>query len=160
MILKLHTCIQTFFWECFFFLNIMNLFQKKNCYKIAGHGSSKLWCWYAVINNKLYKSSKQKYNHYGDVTMTAMSSQITSPTIVYSTVYSDADQRKHHSSASLAFEWGIHRGPVNSPHKWPVTRKMSPFDDVIMTLFEWIFCPLAVWYYGHSILDQQLPWSL
>ena len=45
---------------------------------------------------------------------------------------SDADQRKHQSSASLAFVWGIHRGPVNSPHKWPVTRKMFPFDDVIM----------------------------
>ena len=27
---------------------------------------------------------------------------------------------------------GIHRGPVNSPHKWPVMRKMFPFDDVIM----------------------------
>ena len=27
---------------------------------------------------------------------------------------------------------GIYRGPVNSPHKWPVTRKMVPFDDVIM----------------------------
>ena len=34
---------------------------------------------------------------------------------------------------SLAFLWGIHRGPVNSPHKWPVTRKMFPFDDVIMS---------------------------
>ena len=43
-----------------------------------------------------------------------------------------ADQRKHQSSASLAFVWGIHRGPVNSPHKWPVTRKMFPFDGVIM----------------------------
>ena len=64
--------------------------------------------------------------------MGAMASQITSPTIVYSTVYSDADQRKYESSASLAFVRGIHRGPVNSPHKWPVTRKMSPFDDVIM----------------------------
>ena len=41
-------------------------------------------------------------------------------------------QRNHQSSASLAFVWGIHRGPVNSPHKWPVTRKMFPFDDVIM----------------------------
>ena len=69
--------------------------------------------------------------HYGDVTMGAIASQITSITIVYSTVYSDADQRKHQSSASLAFVWGIHRGPVNSPHKWPVTRKMFPFDDVI-----------------------------
>ena len=46
--------------------------------------------------------------------------------------YSDADQIKHQSSASLAFVWGIHRSPVNSPHKWPVTRKMFPFDDVIM----------------------------
>ena len=39
---------------------------------------------------------------------------------------------KHQSSASLAFVWGIHWGPVNSPHNWPVTRKMFPFDDVIM----------------------------
>ena len=64
--------------------------------------------------------------------MGAIASQITSLTIVYSIVYSDADQRKQQSSASLAFVWGIHRGPVNSPHKWQVTRKMFPFDDVIM----------------------------
>ena len=64
--------------------------------------------------------------------MDAIASQITSLTIVYSTVYSDADQRKHQSSASLAFVRGIHRWPVNSSHKWPVTRKMFPFDDVIM----------------------------
>ena len=62
-----------------------------------------------------------------------MASQITSLTIVYSTVYSGADQRKHQSSASLGFVTGINRWPVNSPHKWPVTRKMFPFDDVIMT---------------------------
>ena len=64
--------------------------------------------------------------------MGTMASQITSLTIVYSSVYSGADQRKHQSSASLAFVRAIHRGPVNSPHKWPVTRKMFPFDDVIM----------------------------
>ena len=64
--------------------------------------------------------------------MSEIASQITSLTIVYSIAYSDADQRKHQSSASLAFVRGIHRGPVNSPHKWPVTRKMFPFDDVIM----------------------------
>ena len=64
--------------------------------------------------------------------MGAMASQITSLTNVYSTVYSDAYQRKHQSSASLAFLQGIHRSPVNSPHKVPVTRKMFPFDDVIM----------------------------
>ena len=70
--------------------------------------------------------------HNCDVIMDAVASKITSLTIVYSTVYSDADQRKHQSSASLAFELGFHRGPVNSPHKWPVTRKMFSFDDVIM----------------------------
>ena len=70
--------------------------------------------------------------HYNDVIMGAMASQFTSLTIVYSTVYSGADQRKHQSSASLAFVRGIHRWPVNSPHKGPVTRKMFPFDDVIM----------------------------
>ena len=43
-----------------------------------------------------------------------------------------ADQRKHQSSASLAFVRGIHRSPVNSPHKGPVTWKMCPFDDIIM----------------------------
>ena len=53
--------------------------------------------------------------HYGDVIMGAIASQITSLTIVYSTIHSDADQRKHQSSASLAFVRGIHRGPVNSP---------------------------------------------
>ena len=56
--------------------------------------------------------------------MGAIASQITSLTIVYSTVYSDADQRKHQSSASLAFVLGIHRGPV--------TRKVFPFDYIIM----------------------------
>ena len=70
--------------------------------------------------------------HYSDIIMGTTASQITSLTIVLSTVYSDADQRKHQSSVSLAFLLGIHRGPVNSPHKWPVTWKMFPFDDVIM----------------------------
>ena len=70
-----------------------------------------------------------EWRHNGPI-----ASQITSLTIVYSIVYSDADQRKHPSSASLAFVRVIHRGPVNSPHKWPVTRKMFPFDDVIMVI--------------------------
>ena len=70
--------------------------------------------------------------HWDDVTMGAMAFQITSLTIVYSTVYSDTDQRKHQSSASLAFVWGIHQWPMNSSHKWTVTRKMFPFHDVIM----------------------------
>ena len=47
--------------------------------------------------------------HYIDVIMTLMASQITSPTVVYSIVYSDADQRKHQSSESLAFVRGSHQ---------------------------------------------------
>ena len=70
--------------------------------------------------------------HYDDVIMDSIASQITSLTIVYSTVHSGADQSKHQSSASLAFVWEIHRWPVNFPHKWPVTPKMFPVDDVIM----------------------------
>ena len=73
--------------------------------------------------------------HYNDVTVGAIASQITSLTIVYSIVYSDADQRKHQSSASMALLYGNHRGPVNSPHKWPVKRKVFPFDDVIMETY-------------------------
>ena len=75
---------------------------------------------------------------YNDVIMGAIASQITSLTIAYSTFYSDADQRKHQSSVSLAFARGIHRGPVNSPHKWPVTQKMFPFDDVIMWFLHFV----------------------
>ena len=60
--------------------------------------------------------------------MDTMTSQITSLMIVYSTVYSGADQRKHQSSVSLAFVRVIHRWP----HKGPITRKMFPFYDVIM----------------------------
>ena len=66
--------------------------------------------------------------------MGAMASQITSLTIVYSSVHSGTDQIKHQSSASLAFVQGIHRWPVNSPHKGPVTWKMSQFGDVFMSL--------------------------
>ena len=77
-------------------------------------------------------TTKEISKHYSDVIMGAMASLITILTSVYSTVR-PADQRKHQSSASLAFVRGIHRRPVNSPHKWPVRRKMFPFDDVIVS---------------------------
>ena len=64
--------------------------------------------------------------------MSAITSQITSLTIVYSTVYPEENQRVQQSSSSLAFVRGINRWPVNTPHKGTVTRKMFPFDDVIM----------------------------
>ena len=66
--------------------------------------------------------------HYNDVIMSTMASQITS----LPSVFSGAGQRKHQSSASLAFVRRFYRWPMNSPHKEPVTRKMFPLDDVIM----------------------------
>ena len=98
--------------------------------------------WYYAIYNNGITAIKQTILgrcgeignplHYNDVIMSTMASQITSLTIVYSSVYSGADQRKHQSLASLAFVRGIHRSPMNSPHKGPVTRKMFPFDDIII----------------------------
>ena len=93
--------------------------------------------------------------HYSDVIMNAMASQITGVSLVYSTVCSGADQRKHQSSASLAFVRGIHRWPVNSPHKGPVTRKMFPFwwrhhdisnnhDNLNWSLLTYQKCPTVI----------------
>ena len=91
-----------------------------------------------LLRFKIYQSQ-----HYSDIIMGAMASQLTSLTIVYSNVYSGADKKKYQSSASVAFVRGIHRWPVNSPHQWPVTRKMFPFDDVIMrakvgSMLQWL----------------------
>ena len=102
--------------------NIVTLCKKENIMLLIN-------CTHVAL---LCTLSKVFQRHYDDVIMTTIASQITSLTTVYPTVYSDTDQRKHQSPASLTFVWGIHRGPVNSPHKWPVTRKMFPFDDVIM----------------------------
>ena len=105
------------------------------------------WWFYTPKNEiKRFVSSTP---HYCDVLMGAAASQITSLTIVYSAVYSGTDQRKLQSSASLAFVRGIHRGPVNSPHKGPITRKTILFDDVIFLesfLHEIYMCTAAlVW---------------
>ena len=102
--------------------------------------------WICPFNTYAFLKLPQKYTNiqtqirlaemvsvqYNDVIMGVMASQITSLTIVYATIYLGADQTKHQSSASLAFVRGIHRRPVNSLHKWPVTRKVFPFDDIIM----------------------------
>ena len=66
--------------------------------------------------------------------MGAIESLISSVSIVCLTVCSGVDHRKHQSSASLDFVRRIRRWPVYSPHKGPVTRKMFPFDDIIMHL--------------------------
>ena len=98
------------------------------------HSQCHGWPWLSDETNQNISRHVTDIFHYNDVIMSLIASQITSLTIVYTTVYSDVHQRKHQSSASLAFVRGIHRGPVNSPHKGPVTRKIFPFDDVIMLL--------------------------
>ena len=111
--------------------------------------------------------------HCSDVIMGGMASQITSLTVVYSTVYSGADQRWYQSSASLAFVRGIHRWPLNSPNKGPMTRRMFPFDDIIMfwcdIITRWgvqlwlLYVELLVWFLSlylilHIILH--IYWSI
>ena len=76
--------------------------------------------------------------HYSDIIMSITASQITGISFVYSTVCSGTDQRKHQSSTSLPVVRGIHRWPVNSSHKGPVTRKMFPPHDVILTYAKFV----------------------
>ena len=105
-----------------------------------------------------YDIYEQISQHYNDGIMGAIASQITSLTIVYSIVYSDAYQRKDQSSASLAFVWGIRRGPVNSPHTRPVTRKMSPFDDVIMDISQ-MPCKTAILFGNRTSFWVNIGWD-
>ena len=96
-----------------------------------------VWKMAAILPRPQWVNSAQPWVlprclHYSDTIMSAMASQITSLTIVYSTFYSGADQRKLQSTASLAFVRRIHRWQLNSPRERPVMRKMFLFDDVIM----------------------------
>ena len=86
------------------------------------------------MQQAIYQTLFNRDDHYIDIILGAIASQITSLTIVYSTVYLGVYQRKHQRATSLAFVSGNHRWPVNSSHKGPVTRKMFPFDDVIRVI--------------------------
>ena len=87
------------------------MFMLRNVIHVTpGHDDGEI-CWLQSI-----RLLKWGHKHYNDVIMSTMASKFTSLTIVSSTVYWGADQRKHQSSASLAFTMGIHRSPVNSPH--------------------------------------------
>ena len=103
------------------------------------------WPW--KTTGHLFYATSSLSKSLSDVIMTDMTSQITSLMVVYSSVYSGANQRKHQSSASLAFVRGIHRWPV---HKGPVTRKMSPFDDVIMYPWAKLNIPRFVGFYQNE----------
>ena len=99
-----------------------------NCDKNSWKSRSTLM---TLLRENTLPVNVQNCVHHIAVIMGTMASQITSITIVYSIVYSDADQRKHESSVSLVFVWG----PVNSAQKGPVTRKMFRYDDVIIGYF-------------------------
>ena len=103
-----------------------------------------------VVIGKLQNLIRGKKNgHYNDVIKIPMASQITSVSILSSSVCSGADVRKHQSSVSLAFVMGIHRWPVNYPHTGPVTRKMVPFADVIMVPY--LFTLTTTWLLSSGI---------
>ena len=68
-------------------------------------GTKATECWLCRRNptQRFRSCFWRRIHHYNDVIMGAIASQITSLTIVFSIVYLDTDQRKHQSSASLAF---------------------------------------------------------
>ena len=128
-----------------------------SCQYKKPHGGGKTILWLSYLHNRIFftgitislywtrawESSRCQLclrwwicTHHSDVIMSTMASQITSLTTVCWTVYSGADQRKHQSSASLVVVRGIHRWPVTSPNKGPVTRKMLPYDDATMQLVD------------------------
>ena len=121
LVIYIFSCVGR--WIFLLVLNICENYRKP-------HVSLTLF-WSTNINGNS-RLRRVSYLHYNDVIMGAIASRITGLTVAYSIVYSGADQRKHQSSASLTFVLRIHRWPVNSQHKGPVTRKMFPFDDVII----------------------------
>ena len=126
------------------------------------------WCHFlsnnVLINDHWHSTFfwwQYQTSHYNDVIMSAMASEITSPTIVYSSVDSGTDERKHQSFASLAIVRGIHRWPENSLHKGPVMWKMFPFDDIMWTVNHSprLWCQHSVSREGCSLPEQQTAWS-
>ena len=92
--------------------------------------------WVNNMASLFFRLVLSSYQHYSEVIMSIMASQITGVLIVCTTICSGVDQRKHQSFTSLAFVSKIHRWLVNSPHKRPVMWEMFPFDDFIMKLPE------------------------
>ena len=98
-------------------------------------------------------------HHYNDVIMSAMGSQITSLAILYSTVYLRCKSKKTSKLRVIGLCPG--NSPVISPHKRPVTRKMLPFDDVIMLINVYGYRRQSVIWAGqiitHVYFIRQLP---
>ena len=128
-----------------YMISACNQFDKvcKDTVTTVNSGLGTLWH-YSYTSVTLLGQGVVRILHYNGDTVNAMATQITGVWIVYKAVCSGADQRKHQSSASLAYVRGIHRWQVNSPDKGPVTRKMFPFDDVIMTTCKLINMKLQI----------------
>ena len=123
------------------YLTIDVIFQPNLCLPDDVYADFRFWTW--TPSPKFTDSLKSTIHDFPsswNVIMSAMVAQITVVLIVYPAVCSGADQRKNQNSASLAFVQGIRRWLVDSPHEGPVTRKMLPFDDVIMILE----CPIEI----------------
>ena len=84
--------------------------------------------WFETLSWSLWRQCNELKLHYNDVILSAMTFQITGVSIVCSIVCSGADQRKHKSSASLAFVRGIHWWPVSSPNTCPITLHFPLLD--------------------------------
>ena len=105
-----------------------------------------------------YPYSYSNSIHYNDVIMNSLASQVTNPSIVFSTVYS----RRRSKKISKLRVTGLYaeNSPVSGEfpaHKGPVTRKMFPFDDVIMQhaweLQIWLLLPIF-WHRRHTLKSQ------
>ena len=115
-------------WEILFFRSYIEYFVKKYLkLKVSLHEVGLFVSMMLQRPMRCHRCCPLRWRHNG-----AVASQITSLKTVYSTIYSGAYKRKYQCSESLTFVRGIHRWPVNSPHKRPVTQKMFPFDNVIM----------------------------
>ena len=100
----------------------------RKCFHVCPDIISPIWTSFLFPNSKSGYSTVLLTNHYSEIIISTMISQVTGVSAICST----ADQRKYESTVSLAFLRRIHWWPVDSPHKRPVMQKMFPFDDVLM----------------------------
>ena len=141
MSINLHFHIQNYNWNAFIANKLHRLFATclyeiqcslNVCFRIELEED--IWCKYFNLEKDV-----KTYFNYVDVIMGLIASQIISLTIVYWTVYSDADKKNHQALR----QWPLcGELTVNSPHRWPVTWKMLPFYDVIVLL-----CPCLMGVY-------------
>ena len=110
-------------------MSFPNSYQGYDCFTAVKYGDHM-----ALTNNNsmVMTSAWSAGSHYNDVIIGMMPSQITSLTIVYSTVYSDTDQRKHQSLHVTGLCAGNSLVTGGFPAQMASNMEIFPFDDVIM----------------------------